>query len=634
MKNLISISLILLSCSCFAVDLKYPVSEIPEDVKKGMYAVIREQEFTFEITSVGSSKYRHRIAITLLNANAKSYADMVVGYDKMRNIKLFKCTSYDAMGNVIRKLKQSEIQDVSAYDGYSLYSDNRLKIADLSQGTYPYTVEFEYEVEMKLLYSIPDFYLYTDDEIFIQKSTYQIVYPQGLKPRYKLFKIQEPRILTLEKKEALLWSFENVKPEKFEKLGPDFPQVVPNIMAGPVDFEYGGYAGKMDTWEGFGSWQAKLNEGRDVLPEATKQRVRELTKDAKTTEEKARILYNYLQDKTRYVNIELGIGGLQPFEAKVVDQTGYGDCKALSNYMVSLLREAGVKGYFTTIMAGDDAEEVVPSFASHQANHVIVAVPNKQDTLWLECTSQTNPFGYLGSFTGDRYGLMITENGGKLVRTISYAAEDNLQIRSANVVVAATGDARANITTSYSGLQYENGGLSFALNQSYDDQKKWVQENTQISSFDVSSFSMKNRKDKIPTATLKLDLNIKRLASVSGKRIFLTPNLMNRSSFVPEKLETRKTNIVLRTPGIDIDSIHFVLPQGMYPELLPEPVKIKSKFGEYEVSYKIDDTGLLYVRRLKMVKGEFPPDSYQALVDFFKGISKADNTKLVFLNKT
>jgi transglutaminase-like putative cysteine protease len=634
MKNLISISLLLLSCSCFAADIKYPVSEIPEELKKGMYAVVREKEFIFEINSVSSSKYRYRMAITLLNSNAKSYADLVVGYDKLQAVKLFKCTSYDAMGNVIKKLKQSEIRDVSAYDEYSLFSDNRLKIADLSQATYPYTVEFEYEVEMKLLFSIPDFYLYTDDEVSIQKSIYQIAYPVGLKPRYKLFKIQEPAILTLEKKEALVWSFENIKPEKFEKLGPDFPKVTPNIMVAPVDFEFGGYAGKMDTWENFGRWITKLNEGRDVLPEATKQLVRELTKDAKTPEEKARLLYKYLQDKTRYVSIQLGIGGFQPFEATVVDQTGYGDCKALSNYMVSLLREVGVKAYYTTIMAGDDAQEVDPSFPSQQANHVIVAVPNKKDTLWLECTNQTNPFGYLGSFTGDRFGLMITENGGKLVRTISYAAEDNLQIRSANVVVAATGDARANITTSYSGLQYENHGLSFALNRSYDDQKKWVQENTEISSFDVNSFSMKNRKDKIPSAIVDLDLNLKRLASVSGKRIFLTPNLMNRSTYIPEKLGTRKTNIVLRTAGIDIDSIHFILPEGMYPELLPEPVTIKSRFGEYKSTYKIDDQGLWYVRRMKMVKGEFPPDSYQELVDFFKGISKADNTKLVLLNKT
>ena len=35
-----------------------------------------------------------------------------------------------------------------------------------------------------------------------------------------------------------------------------------------------------------------------------------------------------------------------------------------------------------------------------------------------------------------------------------------------------------------------------------------------------------------------------------------------------------------------------------------------------------------------MNKGEFPPESYNELIEFYKSINKADNIKLVFLNKT
>jgi transglutaminase-like putative cysteine protease len=636
MKRIVSLLLALLSSAVAfgKEDPKYPVSAIPEDMKTGMYAVIREQELRFEINSVSSSTTYYRVVITILNSNAKSYGKEVIGYDKFNVVKSFRGVAYDAAGNVIKKLKQSDIYDQSAFDGFSLYSDNRLKRADLSQGTYPYTVEFEYETEQKCLFFIPDFSLYEDDEISIQKSKYTLVYPAALKPRYKLFKIQEPKTFSLDGKEALEWSFENIKPAKFERLSPDPDQIIPNISTAPQAFEFDNYAGRMDSWENFGKWITLLNKDKNILPEPTRKKVQELTKNATTTEEKVRILYEYLQGKTRYVSIQLGIGGYQPFAASVVEQNGYGDCKALSNYMVSMLDAAGVKANYILIRAGEDSPDIDINFPSSQFNHAIVAVPDKKDTLWLECTSQTNPFGYMGSFTGGRHALMITESGGKLIRTPVYTAEQNTQSRTADVFVELTGDAKAKVKTTYRGLQYENGDLNFIVNGKYDDQKEWVQDNTEIPAFDIMGFSMTNHKDKIPAAVVNLDLALKRFATVSGKRIFLTPNLMNRSTYIPEKLESRKTNVVLRTAYTDLDTIRYHLPEGIYPEFLPEPAKVKSRFGEYESTFTVDQGSLLYIRRVRINKGEYPAEAYKELTEFYRNINKADNTKLVFMSKT
>jgi len=390
----------------------------------------------------------------------------------------------------------------------------------------------------------------------------------------------------------------------------------------------------MSTWQSYGKWEASLMVGRDELPESTRQKVLELTKNLKTTEEKTKVLYEYVQGKTRYVSISLGIGGLQPFPASVVDQVGYGDCKALSNYMVSLLKIAGIKAYYTTVKAGDFAFDLIEDFPSHQGNHVIVSVPNGADTLWLECTNQTVPFGYSGRFTGDRRAYMLTEDGGRWTNTPRYTEDQNIQSRTADVTVEATGNAKARVKTTYAGLQYENDGLDFIVDDSFDDQKKWVQKTTQIPAFDVNSFSMRNEKKKIPAAIVKLDLTLNRYATASGKRLFITPNLMNRNSYLPEKVENRKTKVVLNLPYTDLDTIHYHLPEGIYPEFVPQPVVIQSRFGEYEVKYQLDEKGLTYIRRMRMRKGEFPAESYQELIDFYKNINKSDNTKLVFVSKT
>lgn len=614
---------------------KYPVSQIPEEMKKGMYAVIRHKEVRLDIQSKSSSSYYVKQAITILNSKAKNYAHVSVGYDKLRTIKLLKAIVYDATGKEIRKLKQSDIKDESEYDGFSLLSDNRSKSADLSQPTYPYTIEIEFEILFKYLYSAPDFFLYRDDEVSTQSLVYSINYPDELKPRYKLYKVETPTMEKLpERRSKMMWKFENIVPRKFEKYSPDFEKSVPNICVSPVEFEFGGYPGRMDTWKDFGLWQAKLNEGRGLLPEETKQRVKELTKEAKSREDKVRLLYEYLQNKTRYVSIQLGIGGLQPFEARTVDETGYGDCKALSNYMVALLQEVNIKGYYTTIKAGAGESAVDPNFPSDQANHVIVAVPNESDTLWLECTSQTNPFGWMGKFTDDRYAMMVTEKGGVLVKTPTHPAERNVQLREAEVFLDGLGNAKAKVITRYHGLQYENDGLNFVINKQHDEQKKWIQNTTQIPSFDIEKFTMMDNKEKIPSAEVGVELVLNRLATVSGKRIFLTPNLMNRSTYIPEKLEKRNTPIVLRMPYIDQDIVRYNLPEEIYPEFIPEAITLKSRFGEYESSFKVDQGTLIYTRKIKMNKGEFPPDSYNELIDFYKSINKADHVKMVFMNRT
>lgn len=616
-------------------DPQFPVAAIPAELKTDVNVVVREDQTTFRIHSKNKASLRVYQVITVLNANGNDFAEFLVFYDKLRKITSLRANVYNAGGELVKRLKSSEIYDQSAFDGFSLYSDNRLKAIDLKQTTYPYTVEVEYTVEYKYLYGIAGSVVVPEEKMSVQHWVYQLIYPPGLAPRYKPVNIaQEPKKeLLSDGNESVTWDLSNVKPVKFESHA-DRDDILSQIIAAPTEFDYEGYPGKMETWRDLGHWIGSLNKGRDVLPEPTKEKVRELTKGLSTIEEKTKVLYEYLQSKTRYVSIQLGIGGLQPFEASVVDKVGYGDCKALSNYMVSLLKEAGVQAHYAIVEAGRTPSKIDVSFPSDDFNHVIVCVPNQQDTLWLECTSQTNPFGYLGKFTGNRYALIITDNGGELVKTKFYKEEQNVQSRTAEVYVDVTGDAQAKVQTTYAGIQYENGGLEFILGNQYDDQKKWVLKNTSIPTFDLNSFNFINKKEMIPSAIVQIDLTLRRLASVSGKRMFLTPNLMNRSTYMPEKIDERKTDIVVNWGYVDLDTVRYHLPEDIYPEFLPEPIKISSRFGEYEASFKVDQGSVVYMRKIKIYNGRFPKESYGEYSDFYRNINKADNSKLVFLNKT
>ena len=626
---------VMLILSTYAKDIKYPVSAIPESLKTNVKAVVRDDETVFRILSRKNATVHFHYAVTILNPNGKDYAERAIFYDKMMKVRDLKAFVYDGNGEVIKKLKASEIADQSASDGFSLFSDNRMKIFDLSQSSYPYTVEVEYDMDYSFLFFIDGSDVATEENVSVQHFLYELIYPTNLKPRFKAYNIDEKPTVTSPGAglESTKWTLQNVQPFVVEPLA-SRSNYIQRIIAAPTDFEMEGYQGNMSNWEDLGRWFTKLNDGRDKLPEETKVKVRELVKGLTTNEAKAKAIYEYMQSKTRYVSIQLGIGGWQPFEATTVDKNGYGDCKALSNYMVAMLKEAEVPAYYTMIMAGRNTAGIDPAFPSSRANHVIVAVPNERDTLWLECTSQTSPFAYIGNFTDDRYGLMITERGGQLRKTTYYPKEKNLRYTSADIQLDLMGNAKAKVVTNYSGLQYENGGLSFVVSSSAEEQKKWIQKNTGIPSFDVSQFAIANRKEKIPTATVRMDLVLNKYASVSNKRIFVTPNLMNRSTFIPEKVDARKTPFALSDAFTHIDTIRYQIPENIYPEFLPQDLKYESRFGSYEAGFKLDAGSLIYVRKFTRKDGQFPAESYQELIDFYKSINKADNAKLVFLNKT
>src|SRR6202012_193753 len=182
-----------------------------------------------------------------------------------------------------------------------------------------------------------------------------------------------------------------------------------------------------------------------VLSPQRAAEVKKMTDTIKTDKEKAKFLYKYLQQNVRYVSIQLGIGGYKPFPATFVDEKKYGDCKALANYMRALLKAVNIPSYYAIIRAGTNQEPADFSFNENVFNHAIVCIPFKNDTTWLECTSNTSPFGKLGSFTENRNALLITEDGGKLVNTPRSTMQDNQFNSEVHLVLKPNGGATAEL---------------------------------------------------------------------------------------------------------------------------------------------------------------------------------------------
>ncbi|GAA0891949.1 hypothetical protein GCM10009122_16280 [Fulvivirga kasyanovii] len=607
---------------------------IPDSIKQNAKAIVISDEARFQVHSLRKTVLHRRTVITILNPQAANLGIKGINYDKSSSIVSFKAKCYDEHGKEIEDLKKSEFLDRSNISEVSLFEDNRVRIADLRRKVYPYTVEFEYEVEYKNLFQTPNWVVQPDEKIGVLKSSFEMAGPGELIPFYEVHNAPEPVKETSGTEVSLKWQFEHLKPVQFEPFGTNITFYTPVIYTTPHRFEYDGYPGEFTNWSNFGKWIKSLNTNRDQLPEATISKIKALVADAQTEKEKVKRIYSYLQQNTRYVSVQLGIGGFQPIEAITVDNVGYGDCKALSNYTKAMLKAAGIKSNYVLVEAGQYPRPLKKGFANSTFNHAILAVPMKNDTIWLECTSQTNPFGYLGKFTSDREVLLITEEGGVVVRTPAYQPEQNQQITVARVSIDDEGTGTVDMAVSYKGIQIENGNLDYYLRQGHEEQEKWIYRNSDISSFNLLDFKFELIEKDLPEIQQKSSLEIKKLASISGKRLFIRPNLNNKSTYIPEVLEQRKTPIVKQFSYYDTDSIIYTLPIGYVPEFVPEPLILESSFGKYTSQITIDGTRLIYTRTLLMEKGTYSKDIYEELISFYKKIARSDKQKVVMINKT
>lgn len=638
MRYFIVIIFVLSSIVLTSFDLSkekpYKVSDIPEELQEDAVAVVRSSEVVFEIQSNSRAQKHTSYAVTILDENGDAFANFNVWYDKFKSISNIKIIIYDKEGNIIERVKSSDIKDYSSFSNYSIYEDNRQKVYVPNIKLYPFTIEISYDQDYNGLFVYPTWQPINAYDLSVEKSSFKVICPD--KFNYRTFErnlLLDPDSSTESNKNIKEWKLANHPAVDREQHSPYLFEFTPIVYTAPCDFKIDGFEGNMETWQSLGDWAFKLLEGRSEISTETRDKVLAMVKDVKSKRDRIRIIYEYVQANTRYVSIQEGIGGWQPMPAIEVDELGYGDCKALSNFTMSLLKEAGIEAFYTKVRAGNNVPDMNENFVSNQSNHIILCVPNESDTIWLECTSQISPFGYIGNFTDDRNVLILTPDGGKLVRTRKYSIGENRQICTANVNLSDNAKSNAQINCTYSGLQYDN--VSSLLRMSAIDREKWLLNNVDIENFKLNSFLIEAVPGKyvVPEVATKLDIEIADYASGNGDRLFVPLNLMNETDYVPPRYRNRKRDLILRYQFTDIDSIRYTLPDGYAIESCPEGCDIKSEFGEYSCSIIVESNEVLYVRKRIMYEGKYPSSAYTEFRQFYTDISKKDGGQLVLKSK-
>ncbi|MDH0673055.1 DUF3857 domain-containing protein [Empedobacter sp. GD03861] len=614
--------------SSFSFAQNYAVDQIPADLIKDAYAVVRKNEEKIELLKVDELKYTEDVVVTVLSKAGDNYVGAQANYDANTKIDLFEATLYDANGKEIKKFKTKDFGDQSYVTGGQMYTDDRIKYLNYTPTNYPYTIHYKIITTNKNTLWIPRWSPIRAANLSIEKSSYQFVNKTSSTIRLKEDNFKGFDIAKTGDNNNLSYSLNNVLAFNEEDQMVGSQKIFPRAILASNQINIDGVKGNFDNWNDYGKWTFDnlIRSKLDFTP-SQKSTFQNMVKDAKSDEEKVQILYKYLQNKVRYIGVQLGIGGLSPFPNSYVESKSYGDCKALSNYMIGMLDAVNIKSYHTILFAGNPID-IDEQMMYQQGNHMIVYIPLNGKDIWLEATSQTAPYNYLGDFAGNRKVLIVDEKGGKIIPSQQFKTEDNQLFVNGNATLLADGTLNFDFSETSKGLIYEN----FARFNQLSEKDLDVRLKNRFSYLQGISFKKKefNNDWKNAVFTSNFEFSAPNYAKIQGNNIILNIIPVNKEETSVKKMKDRKFDFNIETGYVDEVFYTLTLPSGYKLPQKFDAITVKSAFGEYQLEINPKENNTFEIKRIyKQFSGTFSKEKYNEYVEFRRQISGYDNTKLI-----
>jgi hypothetical protein len=597
---------------------------VPE---KGAVCELDEREFTVRGANKGVLRV-HKI-FRIYNQAGKKYGFVLTKLNKFIKADKLKAELRNLDGEVIKKLGKDDVHEASLFPGYVLYADDRAKYFDLSATTFSYLLEYSYEVKYESLFYWPSWF--PQSEILVERSIYTLTVPQDFVFQLQKHNLKvEPAEKAEGGKRQLIFELTQIPPFEPEKNMPPEMDHRMAVLFAPSRFDLDGYQGSTDSWDQIGKWYASLARKQYKLSSGNRQLVGEMVAHCPSARDTVRTVYQYIQRKTRYVAISLGIGGYQPREAESVITTGYGDCKDLSTLFITMLESIGREAFPVLIRTSDEGS-VLADFPSNQFNHAIACVPADSDTLWLDCTCAYCPFGELPWQDEGCRSLVVTGDTAVLISTPTSSAEENRRHRSVHAVLLPDGALEIEGTISATGnFESYYRGLLNSCDQT--EKTEWLRgligsyaPNHKLTSSDFESVPDLDRPFSIGFAA-----RLNGYATTSGNELLLNLNLLSRvdAEDIPRE-EERKYPVDHTYAYGTVDELTLDLPENLIASIIPDDRELTSPWGSFQTSCHADSSRLTYRRTRTVTQRLVLPASFEDYKEFLSEIYAADQSFVV-----
>ena len=592
-------------------------------------AVILLNQFSHEILTNGQTRYTtHQIIKLLTHRGIKQYDDIAIPYNPdAQYLTVNQARTILADGSI----HQSDIFNKVTPPGlleYNLYSDTIWHVISMSALEPNCTIEYQVSIEDAGASGGENrfwggFHFQSTNPTL--QTNYALRLPRDRGFRWKAVNCTiEPQIVSHNEITTYLWHYGEA-PAIHEEIGmPNINEIVPRLSFS-----------SFDSWDEVSTWYRELAKDRYDFNPNIKRTVNNLTSNLETQHEKIRAIYHFVTDKIRYVGIELGQGAYQPSLASQVLHRRYGDCKDKTTLLISMLDQIDVQAFPVLINPSPFMRIDLDMPSTGQFSHLITMIPQQDDeSIWLDPTSETCPFGTLPVIDQGRKVLVVKKKTAAFLETPIALPELNQLIVNTKIVIDSDGLVHGEMEILPTGQYDIDYRFTYKQINPVNIKQTFAAElNGQFTSLQVDQVHTSDLQDlNSPTwfrIKFHVDLNI--ISIDNDRSLFSLPGGDFESYAQIFALRERQYSLDLSHPIQVVRSTEVRIPEG-WDVILPPEVNETYRFASFGSQYSHENS-MVYARLSLIVKNPvISPNDYPMAKEFFDHLVR-ENQKHLILQK-
>ncbi|MGA2449531.1 MAG: DUF3857 domain-containing protein [Polyangiaceae bacterium] len=550
-----------------------------------------------------ASRFRQVVYQPLTEAAASTSRDYVFTYEtdsqmvQVRSARVFRSD-----GRTIDESVESGPGPTADDESIAMYTSSRTYVIRFPRLEPGDVVEVQYRVEdVAARNAFTDYfgeiaYLQGTEPIF--RAEYVLVTPKS-----RTFYFNSPSVPGLQRtvtetQDERTYDFValNVRGLTPEPLQPPWPEALGHV-----------HVSTFRSWDEMGRWYWGLVKDQFTPDDEVRRRAAALTQGMPEDAAKVRAIYDYVVQKTRYVALEFGIHGYQPYRCSQIFARGFGDCKDKATLLVTMLGALGIHAVpviVRTLHRGD-IETSPASLAAF--DHMIAYVPSL--ALYLDGTAEYTGSLELPAMDRGALALQVDDGTATLVRLPEPVASASVQSLDVDASIGPDGSARLDWRVDVTGFEAPEWRVRFHAEATRLQRAQQLMASLFPGSdvINIHDATLENIEDH---ARLGIRARAPHFARVDGGSLLVPvgPKEHMVRDYAP--LATRTSDERLAGQWTRRESWTIRLPAGSRLQAVPSPVHDNSPFGSVDIGIHSAGNTLIVTTSVTATRTRVPVGEY------------------------